>query len=65
MQSTPNVNPSTISQQTQPATMASNRLKGGNCKFNVVLHGIDECSKGTPRHMQTNYEVTTTITKSQ
>ena len=58
MQSIPDVNPSTISQQTQPATMASNRLKDGNCKFNV---GINECSKGTPRRTQTNYEVTTTI----
>jgi len=23
-----------------------------DCKFNVVMHGIEECKKGTPRHVQ-------------
>jgi len=44
-----NVNPSTVNQQTVTAstTEAPNRSKDKDCKFNVALYGIDECSKGT------------------
>ena len=37
----------TYFKQTNPATEATNRPIEGDRKFNVIIHGIDECSKGT------------------
>jgi len=45
-----NVNPSTVNQQTITASTAkAPKRSDKDCKFNVVLYGIDECSKGTTR----------------
>ena len=40
----------------------------GDRKFNVVIHGIKECSKGTPRHERLRYdlnEVTKIVTSTE
>ena len=60
----------TLSTQIQPSstTKVTNRANEGNPMFNVVIYGIDECSKGTPRREQFNHDldkVTTIVTETE
>ena len=61
---------STTSKQTQPPTTTNltNRPSDGDHKFNVVIYGIDECSKGTPRRERLDHDldkVTTIVTEAE
>ena len=51
------------SKQTQPTTSTKTKaFIEGNRKFNVVIYGIDESDKGTPRHERLNQDLHKVIT---
>ena len=55
--------------QTQPPTITKTSPSSrGDRKFNVVVYGINECDKGTPRHERLNHDlhkVTTIVTEAK